>query len=221
MSNFLLLNGLDEEAINICKQGLQINSDDEYLINNLLIGYVNSERFDIALEYLTKYIEKYPNASVYWKLLGDIFCQIGEDKGAIICYKKALDINSEDICEVKQDIYYGLGICYAQVGEVKKSIEFYEKILKYNHTDPIVLLNVSKLYGYDLKEYEKAEYYAKKVIELYPQNGYGYHNLGLIYLHTARLEKAKWYLYKARRLIPEYQPVHDAIVELKRKQYVF
>ncbi|QZY56528.1 tetratricopeptide repeat protein [Crassaminicella profunda] len=220
MSNFLLLNGLEEEAIDVCRRGLEINPDDEYLINNLLIAYVNSEYFDIALEFLEDRIKKYPDVSMNWKLMADIFCQIGKDKASIICYQKALDMSGEDILEVQQDIYYSLGICYQQVREYEKSIYYYEKFLKYEEKDAVVLLNLSKIYGEDLKEYERAEYYARKVIELYPQNGHGHHNLGLIYLYTGKLEKAKWYLYKARKILPGYQPIRDAIVELKKKYSV-
>jgi tetratricopeptide (TPR) repeat protein len=149
--------------------------------------------------------------------MGDIFCQIGKDRESIICYEKALVINGEDVVEVRQDIYYSLGICYQQVNKYEKAIYYYEKFLKYDEKDLIALLNLSKIYGEDLKSYRKAEYYGKKVIELYPQNGHGHHNLGLIYLYTGRLEKAKWYLYKARKILPDYQPIRDAIVALKEK----
>jgi tetratricopeptide (TPR) repeat protein len=220
MSNFLLLNGLEEEAIDVCRRGLGIDPDDEYLINNLLIAYINSEYFDTALEFLEECIKKYPDTSIYWKLIGDVFCQIGKDRGAIICYQKALEIKGEDILEVRQDIYYSLGICYQQVNEYEKAIYYYEKFLEVDGNDPIALLNLSKIYGEDLKAYGKAEYYAKKVIELYPQNGHGHHNLGLIYLYTGRLEKAKWYLYKARKILPDYQPIRDAIVALKKKIFI-
>lgn len=221
MSNFLLLSGLVEEAIDVCKRGLLIAPDDAYLINNLLIGYVHGGYYEIALSYLEDRIEKYPYISMNWKLLGDIFCQIENDKAAIICYKKALYVNSEDIYEVEQDIYCSLGICYQELCEIKKAILYYEKFLKMNHEDEVVLTNLSKIYRDDLKEYDKAEYYAKKVVVLYPENGYGYHHLGLVYLYAGRLEKAKWYLYKARKLLPNYQPIHDAIVALKGKYIAF
>jgi tetratricopeptide (TPR) repeat protein len=217
MSNFLLLNGLEEEAIDVCRRGLRIDPEDEYLIHNLLIAYINSEYFDTALEVLEECIKKHPGTSIYWKLMGDIFCQIGKDRESIICYQKALVINGEDVVEVRQDIYYSLGICYQQVNKYEKAIYYYEKFLKYDEKDLIALLNLSKIYGEDLKSYRKAEYYGKKVIELYPQNGHGHHNLGLIYLYTGRLEKAKWYLYKARKILPDYQPIRDAIVALKEK----
>ncbi|QXM06217.1 tetratricopeptide repeat protein [Crassaminicella indica] len=217
MSNFLLLNGLEEEAIEVCKRGLMIEPDDEYLINNLLIAYVNCEYFDRALSFLEDRIKKYPDVSRYWKFMGDIFCQIGKDTAAIICYQKTLDMNDEDVLEAKQDIYYSLGICYHQICEYEKAIYYYERFLRYNKEDSIVLLNLSKIYGEDLKQYDQAKYYAKKVVALYPQNGYGHHNLGLIYLYTGNLEKARWHLYRARKLLPNYQPIWDAIVELKKK----
>lgn len=215
MSNFLLLHGLYDEAIDVCRRGLQINPDDEYLRNNLLVAYMNGEYFDLALAHLQGLVEINPDISLYWKLMGDIFCQIGKDYLAIACYKKALDVYSKDICEWIQDIYYGLGICYQQLNEFEKAIWYFKKALTYDDTDMEILFHLSKLYRCECKKYDEAEVYARKIIESDPGNGYGYHNLGLIYLYTGRLEEAKWYLYRARKLIPEYKPVHDAIVELK------
>lgn len=216
MSSFLILNGLSAEAIEVCLKGLKINMEDEYLNNNLLIAYLNEGYYEMALEHQKKIIDMNPNRSTNWKYIGDVFSEMGEDIEAIKHYQKALEINSSDIHDIEQDIYYGLAICYQQMEDFKEAIKYYHKMLRYNNADPKVLLNLSKIYGDDLKKYDKAQLYAEKIVKLFPQNGYGHHNLGLVYLYTGRLDSAKWHLYQARRLIPDYQPVHDAILELKR-----
>ncbi|WZL74605.1 tetratricopeptide repeat protein [Clostridiaceae bacterium 35-E11] len=215
MSNFLLLHGLNEEAIDVCRQGLKIDLDDQYLRNNLLVAYMNGQHFDLALTHLQNLVVEDADVSMYWKLMGDIFFQTDKNYLAIACYKKALDIYSKDIYDLIEDIYYGLGICYEQVNQFEKAVGYFKKVLKYDDTDMEVLFHLSKIYRCELKQYDEAENYAKKIIKYYPESGYGYHNMGLIYLYTGRLEQAKWYLYRARKLIPEYKPVHDAIVELK------
>ncbi len=216
MSSFLILNGLSHEAIDVCQKGMQINKDDEYLHNNLLIAYLNEGYHEAALEHLNKRIDRDPENSSNWKFVGDVFSEMGKDLEAIKHYQKALQIQSADLHDVEQDIYYGLAICNQQLGRFKEAIKYYQKMLRYNSADPKVLLNLSKIYGDDLKKYDKAQFYAEKIVVLFPQNGYGHHNLGLVYLYTGRLDRAKWHLYQARRLIPDYQPVYEAIQELKK-----
>ncbi len=215
MSSFLLLNGLYEEAIETCLLGLMIDEDNEYLTNNLLTGYLQGKYYEIALEYLQILTEKEPEKSTYWKLMGDVFCELKKFNLAIPNYKEAIAVNSEDFQEVEQDVYYGLGLCYQQLEEYSKAIKYYGKLLDKNENDPAALLNLSKIYGYHLEKYDKATHYAKKMVELYPQDGYGHHNLGLVYLYTNQFEKARWHLYMARKIVPEYTPVHEAIEELK------
>lgn len=216
MSSFLILNGLSAEAIDVCKEGLKINATDVYLNNNLLIAYLNEGHIETAIDYLNQRIAQNPQTSMNWKLMGDIFCEIENFDGAVRCYQKALQVNSADLKEVKTDIYYSLGICYQHMGQIRKAIKYYKCLLAYNKADPMALLNLSKLYGEDLKQYHLAEKYAERLVHLYPENGYGHHNLGLIYFYTSRFDKAKWHLYRAKKLVPDYQPVYDAIKELKK-----
>lgn len=216
MSSFLILNGLSKEAIDVCYRGMQINEDDEYLNNNLLIAFLNEGYYEAALEHLKKMVDRDPENSKNWKLIGDVFSEMGKDLEAIKSYQKALKVNSANVHDVEQEIFYGLAICNQQLGRFQEAIKYYQKILRHNSTDPKALLNLSKIYGDDLKNYDKAQHYAEKIVELFPQNGYGHHNLGLVYLYTGRLDRARWHLYQARRLIPDYQPVYKAIQELKK-----
>ncbi len=216
MSSFLILNGLWEEAIGICKDGLKINPQDQYLCNNLLAAYLNEGYLDTAMEYLNKRIEEDPGISMSWKLKGDILYELECYDEAIGCYQKSIRIGSKDLQEIKTDIYYSLAICYQHSGQIRKAIRYNKQLLKYDTGNPSALLNLSKLFGEDLKQYKIAQKYAEQLVRIHPENGYGHHNLGLIYLYTRRYDKAKWHLYRARKLAPDYRPIYDAIEELNR-----
>lgn len=216
MSSFLILNGLSEEAIGICKDGLKINPQDQYLSNNLLAAYLNEGYFDIAMDYLNERILENSRISMNWKLKGDILYELEHYDEAARCYQKALWIRSKELEDIKTDIFYGLAICYQHLGQIRKAIRYNKQLLKCDESDAAALLNLSKLYGEDLKQYTTAQKYAEHLVRLHPENGYGHHNLGLIYLYTRRFDKAKWHLYRARKLVPNYQPIYDAIEELNR-----
>ncbi|MFZ5966482.1 MAG: tetratricopeptide repeat protein [Bacillota bacterium] len=216
MSSFLIFNGMNTEAVGICKKGLEIRSDDEYLCNNLLVAYLNSGQLETAMEYLSELIARYPDSSAYWKLMGDVFYELNDETSAVGCYKEALSNCSFDMEDLRMDIFYSIGSCYQSLNMPRKAIRYYKKVLHDKEKEPSVLLNLSKLYGEDLKKYDKAQGFAEKMVKYYPENGYGHHNLGLVYLYTGKYDKARWHLYKARKLLPEYYPVQDAILELKR-----
>ncbi len=218
MSSFLLLNGFYEEAVSVCEKGLKISSEDPYLRNNLMIAYLNSGYFEEAILYLQKLIKKEPYISTNWKLAGDVFSQVGKYQLAVISYQRALVIHSEDIYGMIEDIHYGLGICYQQLGQFDNAIKYYQKLLESENIESGFLLNLSAIYRDILHQFDEAELYGREFIKLYPQNGYGHYNLGLVYLSTNKFKKAKWHLYKAKKLIPFYTPVYDAIVTLKQKE---
>ncbi|MBS3994245.1 MAG: tetratricopeptide repeat protein [Alkaliphilus sp.] len=216
MSSFLLLNGLFDEAIDACHLGLMIDEDDEYLNNNILTAYFRGKYYQDALEHLKSLVRKQPEKSTYWKLMGDSFFELNNIVLAIVSYEKALILNSEDVGEIEQDIYYGLGVCYQQLKQYNEAIRSYKKLLRINDSDPGALLNLSKIYGENFKKYHIAKYYAEKMVNLYPQDGFGHYNIGLIYLYTNQYEKAKWHLYRARKMIPDYKPVHEAIEKMRK-----
>lgn len=216
MSSFLLLNGLFDEAIDVCHLGLMIDEDDEYLNNNILTAYFRGKYYQDALEHLKRLVKKQPEKSTYWKLMGDSFFELNNIVLAIASYEKALILNSEDVGEIEQDIYYGLGICYQQLKQYNEAIRNYKKLLRVNDSDPGGLLNLSKIYGENFKKYHIAKYYAEKMVNLYPQDGFGHYNMGLIYLYTNQYEKAKWHLYRARKMLPDYKPVHEAIEKMRK-----
>jgi tetratricopeptide (TPR) repeat protein len=168
------------------------------------------------MEYLNERIIEDPRISMNWKLKGDILCELECYEEAVRCYQKSLWVRSEDLEDIKTDIYYGLAICYQHLGQIRKAITNNKRLLKYDAADAAALLNLSKLFGEDLKQYTTAQKYAEQLVRLHPENGYGHHNLGLIYLYTRKFDKAKWHLYRARKLVPNYQPIHDAIEELNR-----
>ncbi|MBA7691158.1 hypothetical protein ES703_99698 [subsurface metagenome] len=57
--------------------------------------------------------------------MGVLYQNIEEEQEAINCYKKALEIDSEDV-----DSIFNTGISYANLKEFQKAIKCFENILK-------------------------------------------------------------------------------------------
>lgn len=219
MSSFYIINGMEEEAFQVCQLALEKNPDNPYLISNLIISLVNTGSYEYAIDFLEKVLEKEPDNPYFWKIMGDILYEIENNKGAIACYNKALDMGKEDtIDEFRLDIYTGIADCYYDEDEYIQAVKYYKEALNYNPKDAYLLLSLGQIYFFKLKETKSAYKYTKLLVEDMPENGYGQYQLGLIYSFIGNIERATWHLYKARSIIPYYRPIHDAISMLKKSK---
>ena len=81
------------------------------------------------------------------------------------------------------------------------------------------LLNLSAFYGFYKHQNDLAIEYANRVLKTNLDSGKAYHNLGLGYLAKGNWVKARWYLYKAKKLLPQdYMPLNNALVDLRSKR---
>ena len=218
LSSFYIINGMEEEAIKVCKAALKKHPTNIYLISNLILALSNLESYEYAIEFLKKLIAKQGDNSLYWKLMGDIFYEMEKYKEAVDSYNKAiLKLKKKAADEYIADLYNGIAACYLELSNYKEALSFYKKALKQSPKDVYTLLSVAQLYFYRLKDYKEALGYAKQLIELEPENGLVQYLLGLIYLQMDNNEKARWYLYRARKSMPNYEPAYEAISLLRQK----
>lgn len=217
MSSFYIINGIEEEAFNVCREALKKNPENQYLISNLVISLINIGSYEYATDLLEKALDKHPDNPYFWKLMGDILYEIEDNRGAIDCYHRALKLGKEPLIEdFKLDVYTGIGDCYYEEENFKEAVNYYRKALNHNPKDTYLLMSLSQIYFFRLKETKNAYKYTKLLVENMPENGYGQFQLGLIHSRLGNIEKAIWHLYKARRMIPYYKPVHDAINIIKK-----
>lgn len=217
ISSFYIINGMEEEAFSICREALKKSPENQYLISNLIISLINIGSYEYATDFLRKVLDKDPNNSYFWKLMGDVLYEIEDNKGAIDCYNRALKLGKDPLVEdFKLDIYTGIGDCYYDEENYAEAANYYRKALNCNPKDAYLLMSLSQIHFFRLKETKTAYKYTKLLVENMPENGYGQYQLGLIHCRLGNMEKAIWHLYKARSIIPYYKPIHDAINMIKK-----
>jgi tetratricopeptide (TPR) repeat protein len=216
ISSFYIMNSMEEKAVQLLKREIKKYPSNQYLMSNLVIAMCNLGFYDAAILLLKKTLQKDPQNGFYWKLLGDVFYEVEENNDAIRSYKKAIKgsfkSKSEDL---KADLHSGIAACYYEEGNFKKALEHYQQVLAIYPEDHYTLISLAQLYFYKLKKSGEALKYTRKILEAMPENGYAHYHIGLIYLDLELMEKARWHLYKARRMMPFYNPVHEAIHLLK------
>lgn len=214
MSSFYIINNMEEDAIRACKIGLKKNPRDQYLISNLVIALSNMGNHDSALVFLKQALESDSKNILFWKLMGDLYYEMDNNEEAIKCYKTVLGMKNENggkMLNFYGEIYNSIGACYFEEEKYSKAVKYYKKVLLYKPDDNYTLLSLSQIYFYYLGDVDTALNYTKLLVDQAPDSGFGQYQLGLIYLEYGCIEKSRWHLYKARRLMPDYAPVHDAI----------
>jgi len=101
----------------------------------------------------------------------------GDLKGALESFKKAYEINPNNILTVRS-----IGLAYLKLGDQKKGAEYLNEALKINEEDEKTLYNLAIL-NYENNDYEEARKYLEKIkiekttSEILKAKAYVYYNL--------------------------------------------
>ena len=219
LSSFYIFNGMEEEAIQLLNKALRIDSTHFLLVSNMVVALCNMEMFESAIKVLKKALEKEPEHGVFWKMLGDVHYEMERNDSAIRYFKKAIKrLDSKDSDAFLADAHYGIAACYYENSDYAKALEHYHKVLRLDPTDTYILISLAQIYFYKMGKPSEAAKYTAKIIERMPENGYAHYHMGLICMDLEKLDRAQWHLYKARKLMPDYGPVREAIQMLKQNE---
>lgn len=154
--------------------------------------YGDSDDLSRARRYLERAVALAPRAGEHWAALGYVLQATGEGRRALSCYEKAARLLPKDAA-----VWNALGLLYAQSGEPRRGIAALRRGLSLKPDDPGILLNLSTIYGRDVEDFPRALRYARRLIELEPENAGAHHNLGLIHWALGEIEAAQDHLRRA------------------------
>ncbi len=175
---------------------------------NMAQSFASENAFEKAIDFYKLVIEKDPKYLLAWVNMGTIYTYYdipgkveGEeivfykrhyDEG-IECFKKALELKSDDIPSL-----IGLGDAYQG-----KSLEYYNKEIKYiippNDTNSLIGLHYGVFLPYQEKSLDylkKSIKYFEKVTEMSPKNLEAWKGIGFAFLKMGKYEKAISYFEK-------------------------
>ena len=102
---------------------------------------IESEKYKESLEFISKYIEKYPNSWHGFYLMGYSYRLLDEYNKAIEFLEKALQFNDSS-----SDIYNELGLCFMNLKNFAKSELNFEKALRNKPDDVIIISNLAVMF---------------------------------------------------------------------------
>ncbi|MBO8130324.1 MAG: tetratricopeptide repeat protein [Candidatus Marinimicrobia bacterium] len=142
---------------------------------------------DIVLEQLDKALEEHPDIRELYVLKIQFLADLNRNEEALKYAKILADKYPDDL-----DVKFILAQLYARAGYLDEAKVEYQKILAENPEDLEVLQRIAKAY-FDSKDWPMAEMYARKIVELEPNDPYGYEVLWKSIYNQGRLEEAQKY----------------------------
>lgn len=181
---FMTLYRRYDESILLCKCGLSLFPDDEYLNYAHVLGYVNKRDFKNALPLALDYNKKFPETERFELLLAHICSEAERYEDAEILYASLMKNHPEDaiVCNDRAFNFY-------LQGRYEEAIPLYEKAIQ---LDPEFAFAYDNL-GYVLHkcgQTERGLELINKALEMDKGNSFAYKYKGVIYLEQGNKEEA-------------------------------
>ena len=178
------------------------NLAEKIFINDLLKHYKN-KNYESAEKIAKLAIEKYPDFSLSWKVLGAVLRQTGRLEESLEAYKNVTKISPND-----HEGYFGLANVYHNLNLLQDAKEGYLKAISLNPKYPEALNNLGIIYK-KLNVFEDAEAAHREAINLKPKDATFHNNLGVLHKILGKYEEAISKFSKAILLNPDYAEAHE------------
>lgn len=167
------------------KQGMQIHPNAIPLQLKHAQVLISRGQIENALELLNTVGKIELNNPDLYLLRGSARMIMGDEKEALISFKKAIKFAGSEI----DDVLYNIGSSYVQVGKINKALYYLEKAIKVNPKNDTVLYDLGFFYDQTGK-YKKSVAYYNRYLDIDPFNYAVWFNLGTVYNKTDKHKKA-------------------------------
>ncbi len=171
-------------AISSYEQILKIMLKPARASNNLGGIYFNNGDLDKAEMFFRRAIEFNPLLYEPYLNLAKLYYKKNEVITAIFFYKKALSLNPNN-----SEISLNLAAIYTAKEDFKRAVNALENALIFGNRDVSVLVMLGALNG-QLGLNNKALYYFKRALKLWPKSDYVLFNIGVFYANNNQFDKA-------------------------------
>ncbi|XP_026807762.1 UDP-N-acetylglucosamine--peptide N-acetylglucosaminyltransferase 110 kDa subunit-like isoform X2 [Rhopalosiphum maidis] len=153
-----------ENAKQQFKIAQKIAPESQEALSNLGDVYLMTDKFDKAILNYHKALEVNPNLIMTLVNLGMAYLKLTDYQKAANAFEKAIELDPENI-----SAFNYLRVIYYYQGNILSSVETFKKILKVQPDNLDINLELALIYINILNDYEEAENYLKKCIELNSQ----------------------------------------------------
>jgi tetratricopeptide (TPR) repeat protein len=195
------------EATRLYRLALDRDASSSDALGGLINSYLALNAPDKAADAARAQIEKVPNSSSFYDLLGTLMLHSTQDKNAIeAAFQKAIELDKSNV-----DALMKLGQVQVASGEIDSAIATYQNSIKENPRDPRVYILAGELFE-SKRDLTNAGTMYQKALEISPQNGLASNNLACVILETGgSLDVALSLAQTARRGMPDSPNAADTL----------
>jgi serine/threonine protein kinase/Flp pilus assembly protein TadD len=198
LTNFYLIRGEHETAINTAKRAIKLNPDNCLYI--LLLGDINTNigNHESALGAYQQAVKVDPNNAFALNALGDSYTRLRRHEEAIEAYKRVLIIDPNST-----KAYTNMAISYSCLGRHEQAIQAYKQTTQIDPNNFEAYFSLAAQYR-GMKRYREAVNSCKRACELTDYKNHIYIAvLALFYAESGDFEKAVEYQNMAIELVPD------------------
>lgn len=221
LGNIYMLSGDLEVAFYYFFTGLDLNPGHLLLCYNTCLLLQSVGEVDLAIEEVEEALKINPQSPFFHKLAGDLkLAEKSRLEEVLEHYKIAVfAMTANEPQELLIQLLNNYSLALAENDDLDVAEKMLHEALNLDENREDTLLNLSAFYGFYKHQNDLAIEYANRVLKTNLDSGKAYHNLGLGYLAKGNWVKARWYLYKAKKLLPQdYMPLNNALVDLRSKR---
>lgn len=187
-----------EDALNACKQALQLRPDDWTAHYNKGLILDDLQRYQGALDAYQSAIQLNPNAIDAYNNQGIILRKLGQRQEALATYERAIQIQPNDA-----RAHYHKGQILYHLKRYEEALNAYAQAIRLNPNEATAY-NHQGVLLYTLQRYEEALASYEQAVRLRSNYPIAYNNMGNVLNDLKRYEEALNAYQKAIQLDPQY-----------------
>jgi tetratricopeptide (TPR) repeat protein/SAM-dependent methyltransferase len=191
-------------ALSKAKQSVAMEGPSQDVINQL-INFYNQGQLPAAVEQATALTRQYPEASIFWNILGMAAAQIGREGQALLAFEKMILLEPDNA-----DAHNNLGNVLKSQGKLDEAIGAYNKALSLKSDFAEAYNNMGATLKGQGKLDEAIEAY-NNALTLKPDYAEAYNNMGTALYDQGKMEKTIEACNNALTLKPDYAEAYNNI----------
>lgn len=201
-----------DEALKVLKSAEELDKENPVILYNTGVCYTGLRNYREAVLYFQKILSM-PQAFVdivsVRKLLSYCLIMMEDFDEALVYLDQSLSISRLDTSAMNMK-----GYCYEKQKEFDKAISVYREIIEIDGENSNASNSLAYIMALNNKDLNRALRYAKKALEVKPDNPAYLDTLGMIYMKKNQPDMAKKFLKKALSIMPESEEIKKHVNQL-------
>jgi arylsulfatase A-like enzyme/predicted Zn-dependent protease len=200
--------GLWEQALKVCRDGLEIDAESAALYDQMGVAYQGMERWNEAIRNAKRAVELNPDQGEYWNNLGASYFATGDYEKALNPLRKAVD-RSDDLTEA----WYNLGASLAGLSRYEEAEEAYLAALESDAGNSEALVQLTKVLLHRGKPDEALER-CHELLEVRPDDPGTFYFRSVAYRQKNDMPAAITALEEYMKRVPDFAPGYEELSRL-------